>query len=92
MLADMLQLPEDFPEVYEEFTNGNFVAKLTDGSKFSRVVTGKIIEMTLNKYTKTPGGCTGFSTNVNAVKRWEISAAYSAALETCFHKHLDYQP
>ena len=92
MLTDMLQLPEDFPEVYEEFTNGNFVAQLTDGSKFSRVVTGKIIEMTLNKYTKTPGGCTGFSTNVNAVKRWEISAAYSAALETCFHKHLDYQP
>ena len=92
MLADMLQLPEDFPQVYEEFMNGNFAAQLTDGSKFSRVVTDKIIEMNLNKYTKTPGGCTGFSTNVNAVKRWEISAAYREALGTCFHKHLDYQP
>ena len=47
--------------------------------------------MTLNKDTKTPGGCTGFSRNVNA-GRWEINAAYRAALRTCFHKHLDYQP
>ena len=73
MLADMLQLPEDFPEVYKEFMNGNFAAQLTDGSKFSRVETD--IEMTLNKDTKTPDECTGFSTNVNAVKRWEINAA-----------------
>ena len=26
------------------------------------------------------------------VKRWEINAAYRAALRTCFHMHLDYQP
>ena len=72
--------------------NGNFAAQLTDGSKFSRVVTDKVIEMTLNKDTKNLVGCTGFSSNVNAVKRWEINAAYTAALRTCFHKHLDYQP
>ena len=72
--------------------NGNFAAQLTNGSQFSRVETDKVIEMTLNKDTKTPGGCTGFSRNVNAVKRWEINAAYRAALRTCFHKHLDYQP
>ena len=59
--------------------------------KFSRVKTDKVVEMTLNKDTKTPGACTGFPTNVNAVKRWEINAAYGAALRTCFHKHLDYQ-
>ena len=39
-----------------------------------------------------PGRGTGFSTNVNAIKRWEINAACRAALQTCFHKHLDYQP
>ena len=65
--------------------NGNFAAQLTDGSKFSRVVTDKVIEMTLNKDTKNLVGCTGFSTNVNAVIN-------TAALRTCFHKHLDYQP
>ena len=31
MLTDMLQLPEDFPKVYEEFMNGNFAAQLADG-------------------------------------------------------------
>ena len=67
ILADMLQLPEDFPEVYKGFMNGNFAAQLTDGSKLSCVETD--IEMTLNKDTKTPDGCTGFSTNVNAIKR-----------------------
>ena len=36
------------------------------------------------------GGCTGFSTNINAVKRWEINATYRAALRTCFHHHLNY--
>ena len=29
---------------------------------------------------------------MDAVKRWEINAAYRAALRTCFHIHLDYQP
>ena len=46
--------------------------------------------MTLNKDTKTPGGTTGFSTNIGAVKRWEINASYRAALRTAFHQHLNY--
>ena len=71
--------------------NGNFAAQLTDGSQFSRVKTDKAIEMTLYKDAKTPGRCTGISRNMNAIKRWEINAAYRAALRTCFHKHLDYQ-
>ena len=37
MLEDILRLPEDFPDAYEEFLNGNFVAQLTSGLKFSRV-------------------------------------------------------
>jgi hypothetical protein len=48
--------------------------------------------MTLNKDSKTAGGCTGFSTNINAVKRCEINAGFRAALRSCFHKHLNYQP
>ena len=90
MLADMLSLPEKFPEIYSEFIKGNFAAQISDGS-FSRSETDKVIEMTLNKDTKTPGGTTGFSTNSGAVKRWELNASYRAALRTCFHKHLNYQ-
>ena len=91
MLGDMLQLPMDFPEIYEQFMEGNFAAQICDNHQFSRIETDKVIEVTLNKDTKTPGGCTGFSTNVNAVKKWEINAPYRAALRKCFHKHINYQ-
>ena len=36
------------------------------------------------------GSCTGFSTNINAVKRWKINAAYRATIRTVFHKHFNY--
>ena len=55
MLGDMLRLPENSPDVYEEFLNGNFVAQLTSGSKFSQMETDKVIKITLNKDTNTPG-------------------------------------
>lgn len=59
MLGDMLTLETEFPEIYNQFLKGNFTAQITDGV-FSRVETDKVIEMTLNKDTKTPGGTTGF--------------------------------
>ena len=92
MLGDMLKLPEDFPEVYEEFMKGNFAAQLLENRKFSRSETDKVIEMTLNKETKSSGGTTGFSTNENAVKRWELNATYRAAMRACFYEHLNYRP
>jgi hypothetical protein len=90
MLGEMLQLPTDFPEVYDQFMRGNFAAQLSDNGRFTRVEIDKVIEMTLNRDTKTSGGCTGFSTNINAVKRWEINSTYRAALRTYFHEHLNY--
>ena len=55
---------------------GNFANQLSDDTRFSWVETDKVIEMTLNKDMQGSGGCTGFSTNVDAVKRWEINATY----------------
>lgn len=92
MLGEMLELPSTFPEVYEEFVNGNFAVQLQNNYAFSRSEADKVIETTINKDTKTPGGTTGFSTNDNAVHRWEVNAAYRAALRACFHKHLNYRP
>ena len=63
MLRDMLQLPYSFLGIYEEIMRGNFAAQLFDNTRFSRVETDKVIEMTLSKGTKGSGGCTGFSTN-----------------------------
>ena len=92
MLGDMLQLPYSFPGIYEEFMRGNFAAQLSDNTRFSRVETDKVIEMTLNKDTKGSSGCTGFSTNVNAVKRWKINATYRVSLRKCFHNRINYHP
>ena len=51
MLGDILQLPNDFPDVYKKFMGGKFAVQLTENSEFS---TDKVIEMSLNKDTKTP--------------------------------------
>ena len=91
MLADMSTLNDDFPEMYQEFVAGSFATQLSSAGKFSRCETDKVIEMTLNRDTKTPGGTTGFSTNRNAVKGWEINASYRASLRRVFHQHLQYK-
>ena len=89
MLGDMLSIPEEFPEVHQEFMEGKFAAQLLENRKFSRSETDKVIEMTLNKETKSSGGTTGFSTNKN-VKRWELNTTYRATMRACFHEHLNY--
>ena len=87
MLGEMFSLEEQFPEVYHQCIPGNFAAELSDGV-FSRVETDKVIEMTINKATKTPGGNTGFSTNVGAVKQWKVNASYREELRSILHQHL----
>ena len=91
MLRAMLELEKLFPEVHQQFQAGKFAAQLTNDKPFSRCETDMVIEMTLNKDTKTPGGTTGFSTNVNGVHRWEINAGYRADLQNCFHEHINYK-
>ena len=59
--------------------NQSFAAQLHENRKFSRSETDKVIEMTLNKETKSSGGTTKFSTNKNVVKPWELNATYCAA-------------
>ena len=91
MPADMSTLNDDFSEINQEFVAGNFATQLSSAGKFSRCEIDKVIEITLNRDTKTLGGTTGFSTNTNAVKRWEINASYRASLRRVFHQHLQYK-
>lgn len=84
----MFSLEEQFPEVYRQYISGNFAAQLSDGV-FSRVETDKVIEMTINKDTKTLGGTTGFSMNIGAVKRWEVNGSYRAEFRSILHQHLN---
>ena len=56
---DLMNLEEDFPDIHEEFTNGNFSVQLSKTNPFGRMEADKVIETTINKDTKTPGGTTG---------------------------------
>ena len=72
-LEEMLQIEHSYPDVYEEFTNGNFVAQLSDVNLFGKVELDKVIEVTINRDTKTRGGggggTTSFSRSNAAVNR-----------------------
>ena len=91
MFSEMLTREDDFPEIYEEFVAGNFTVQFCNHGRFSGTEPDKVIEMTLNRDAKTPGGTTGFSTNIGAVHGWEINSKYRASLRTVFHQHLDYK-
>ena len=84
-LAEMIALETAFPEVYTEFINGNFVVQLSDFNPFGKVEPDKVIEMTVNRDTKTPDGTTGFSTNSNAINRWVLNAPFRAGVRTALH-------
>ena len=94
-LGDMLQLNKSFPGIYEQVIVRNFAAqlssKLFSHKLFSRIETDKVIQMTLNKDTKTPGGTTGFSTIVGVVQRWELNASYGESLRRCIDDHLQHE-
>ena len=92
MLGDLTAIESEFPNVYQEFKHGNFTAQLEADHPFARMKPDKIIECTINKDTKTPGGTTGFSTKSPAVMRWTLNAAYRADLRKKLYGVIDYAP
>ena len=58
---ELLALETNFPnkQILEEFQNGNFSIQMSTGNPFGRMEADKVLETTINKYTKTPGGTTG---------------------------------
>ena len=87
-LAEMLQIEHSYPDVYEEFINGNFVAQLSDVNSFGKVELDKVMEVTINRDTKTSGGTTSFSKSNDAVNRWSLNAPYRAHMHRCLHEML----
>ena len=75
MLGNMLKLPTNFFQIHQEFMGVKFALQLCDNYGFSQFQTDKVIEWSRWKLTKMANGASGyigFSTNVNAVKTWEI--------------------
>ena len=91
MLANMSTLNDDFSEIYQEFVAGNLTTQLSSAEKFNRCETDKVIQMTLNRDTKTSGGTFGFSANTNTVQWWEINASNRTSLRRVFHQHIPYE-
>ena len=80
MLGEMLNLEQNHPNIYRKFVAGNFCVQLSPHS-FSRVEADKVIETTINRDTKKPGGLKGFSTN----------ASHRASMRRCFHEMFYHQ-
>ena len=85
--ADQQNLSEKHPMIYEEFINGNFSVQRTKG-KFNMLPPDQVIEQTINKEQKGPGGIIGFSTSPGTVQRWVLSSHVLANVSTDFKQKL----
>ena len=79
-LSEMFTLETSHRKIYQEFKKGKFSVQLSETNPFGRCEADRVIQTTINKETKTPGGLTGFSTKSNAVDRRMVNAAYCASL------------
>ena len=77
MLAEMVSLETENPDVYQQFMEGNLTAQLSEHSTSGRMEPDKVIEMTINK---TPGGATGFTMKANSIMRRTLNSSYRAEL------------
>ena len=50
------------PEIYREFLNGNFAVQQSITNTFEKLEPDKVMETTINKDTKSPGGTAGMIT------------------------------
>ena len=58
-LMEMVNLEENHRCIYDDFMKSNFSVQMSDNNTFGRLEADKVIETTINKDTKTPGGTTG---------------------------------
>ena len=72
MFAELTELEEKYSEVHTEFIAGNFSAPVMPKNTFGCMEMDKVIEVTISKDTKCPGGLKGFSTNISQVNRWTL--------------------
>ena len=88
MLAELSNLEVTHPDIYQEFANGNFSVQVSSTNSFGRTEMDKLIEVTINKDTKCPGGLKGFSINIHQVNRWTLNATHRAEMRRCLQELL----
>ncbi len=77
--AEMTNLPEKKPDVYEAFKAGQFSVQLSSNNPFGRIPVDQTTEVTINKDTQTPGGTARFSLKAGAIKRYYMTAEHRSA-------------
>ena len=71
--AALNNLAETNPKMYAEFQEGNFVVKRTSGS-LDMLPPDQVIEQTIKKGQKGPGGIIGYKTSTGSIQRWVFSS------------------
>ena len=86
--ATLKDLAETKPTIYQEFSNGNFAVKRCKGN-FNMLPPDQVIEQTINKEQKGPGGITGITTSLGSIQRWIFSSHVIAAINYDFKESLN---
>ena len=82
--ADMIDLKMRNPTAYKYLENGRFCGSLS-GNNFSNIPMDQVIEMTINRFSKTVGGLSGKTENIAASNKWTRLNHYMGALK----EHMD---
>ena len=77
--AEMTNLLEKKPDVYEAFKAGQFSVRLSSNNPFGWIPVDQTIEVTVNKDTQTPGGTARFSLKAGAIKQYYLTAEHRSA-------------
>lgn len=77
--AEMSQLSNEHPEVYQHYIEGEFSVQLGKNNPFGKIPIDQTIEETANRDTKTAGGIRKYSLKPGAVTRFYLTAEHRAA-------------
>lgn len=80
-LAEMGQLEQKHPEVYQQFMEGEHAISRSS-QPFASVWTDMALEQSINLDSKSKGGIVGISLNADALQRWFLTSHERAAITT----------
>ena len=88
--ASLQNLNETHPSILDQFQRGNFATKRTNGA-FNMLPPDQVIEQTVNKEQKGPGGIIGISTSIGCVQRWVFSSHIIAEWSQDFKSSIGFE-
>ena len=80
----MRQLPDEFPEIYDHFKNGEFVVKGKPGT-FNAASPGMKLKQTIQRSKKSQPGIIGQTRQSNYMTEWELVFHEILNISNLFH-------